>query len=376
MTASHVHGTPGDSTDVDEGWSGEFAIQWSSLTIYRGEHVYESAVRIESNRFFADVERTDIPPSNGEIWAINFSRVENLVPGIHDWSWSVQGLHLMHIPERWGRVHFIDRPTGTVCGYSFNELNIDPPGPLCDGSSPVTVSAALKGQSYGSTGFPKVSVDLTPLGGAGFVPMVPAGNNTWRLTTLIPQRTRAGQHSLSVMAEDANGGCAFTSKVFRIIPPDDLPILTEGLHPSWTVTGNSMRVEFNGEPFPGLLFHPDGSAPDSLVCGIAASDIRGFGQYGFETLSLKVGASRQSIESLELHVDFVTTHTAQHHIERLPLNTCPMIREGEYQVTVPLMNIIGSSEACLKSITLKSPSGAVTDTILLGDVHLIPRKYD
>ena len=57
-------------------------------------------------------------PAPGEDWRMNFSRVEwkidtpkgtyEKLPGKEDnWVWSPQGVVNMHIPERWGFVHFI-----------------------------------------------------------------------------------------------------------------------------------------------------------------------------------------------------------------------------------------------------------------------------
>ena len=103
-TAVHVSGTLNDPGDVDKGWSVEIAFPWEVLAQAAGRPV---------------------PPVPGDIWRINFSRVqwetqshdgvyEKVTdPGTgdplpeHNWVWSPQGLIAMHYPEMWGEVMFV-----------------------------------------------------------------------------------------------------------------------------------------------------------------------------------------------------------------------------------------------------------------------------
>jgi hypothetical protein len=98
-TAVHVDGTLNDPHDRDRGWTVEIAIPWTA---------YASRV---------DVKR----PVDGDVWRMNFSRVEwraevadgryRKVHGLREdnWVWSPQGVINMHVPERWGFVHFSRR---------------------------------------------------------------------------------------------------------------------------------------------------------------------------------------------------------------------------------------------------------------------------
>jgi hypothetical protein len=93
----HVRGTCNDSSDVDEGWTVEFALPWSAL---------------------AEFARKPAPPLNGDIWRANFSRVEwqhRIVGGRYEkvpnqpednWVWSPQGVINMHVPQHWAFVEF------------------------------------------------------------------------------------------------------------------------------------------------------------------------------------------------------------------------------------------------------------------------------
>jgi hypothetical protein len=97
-SAVHVDGTLNDPRDFDRGWSVEFAIPWSAL---------------------AEAAGTPAPPQPGDVWRMNFSRVQwpveteegryVKVPGQREdnWVWSPQGKINMHLPEHWGNVEFV-----------------------------------------------------------------------------------------------------------------------------------------------------------------------------------------------------------------------------------------------------------------------------
>ena len=96
-TAVHVDGTLNDPSDVDRGWSVEFALPWRSLAEYAHKLT---------------------PPLDGDIWRVNFSRVQwrhRILNGSYEktpdtpednWVWSPQGEINLHIPGRWGYVEF------------------------------------------------------------------------------------------------------------------------------------------------------------------------------------------------------------------------------------------------------------------------------
>ncbi len=96
-SAVHIDGTLNDPTDIDRGWSVEFAISWATLK--------EAAHR-------------PAPPRPGDTWRMDFSRVQwltRVVNGAYEklpetregnWVWSPPGVVNMHLPERWGYVTF------------------------------------------------------------------------------------------------------------------------------------------------------------------------------------------------------------------------------------------------------------------------------
>jgi hypothetical protein len=100
-TAVHVEGSLNDPSDVDEGWSVEMALPWRALAPCAGGPV---------------------PPVPGDVWRVNFSRVQwrhRLTGGRYEkvpdtpednWVWSPQGVVNMHRPERWGYVTFSGAP--------------------------------------------------------------------------------------------------------------------------------------------------------------------------------------------------------------------------------------------------------------------------
>lgn len=108
-SAVKVQGTINDSSDIDTGWTVEIAIPWKDMAGYRAE-------------------KNPGPPADGEVWRINFSRVEwqhelkdgryvripphgaKIEDGDHpeaNWVWSPQEVINMHVPEKWGRLKFV-----------------------------------------------------------------------------------------------------------------------------------------------------------------------------------------------------------------------------------------------------------------------------
>ncbi len=100
ISAVSVDGTLNDSGDVDRGWSVEFALPWTTL---------------------AEFAHKPAPPNVGDIWRINFSRVQwqhqldangdyMKVPDTpeNNWVWSPQYVINMHLPEHWGYLEFVE----------------------------------------------------------------------------------------------------------------------------------------------------------------------------------------------------------------------------------------------------------------------------
>lgn len=103
QTAVRVEGTLNQPADRDRGWTVEIAMPWTVLK----EHAKQAA-----------------PPRPGDVWRINFSRVEwqtRVVDGKtvklpktkeDNWVWSPQGVINMHVPEKWGAVTFVSDEGG------------------------------------------------------------------------------------------------------------------------------------------------------------------------------------------------------------------------------------------------------------------------
>ena len=95
--AVSVDGTLNDPSDVDRGWTVEIAIPYAAL---------------------ADHATAPLPPRPGDVWRINFSRVQwqhYVVEGSYvkrpgtredNWVWTPQHVLDMHRPREWGFVEF------------------------------------------------------------------------------------------------------------------------------------------------------------------------------------------------------------------------------------------------------------------------------
>ena len=114
ITKVFVDGTLNNPKDRDKGWSVEIAIPWKALI----------------NNY-----RSNNPPTEGEQWKVNFSRVQwdvDIVDGKYiktdspeyNWVWSPQGLIYMHTPETWGLVQFTNE-VSTNKSVRFNRDNFD-----------------------------------------------------------------------------------------------------------------------------------------------------------------------------------------------------------------------------------------------------------
>ncbi len=103
-TAVNIKGTLNNPTDVDTAWTVELAIPMEALAELKA--------------------KPRSIPEPGEVWRINFSRVEwdhDILDGRYDrkkvkgkylpemnWVWSPQGVVNMHEPEKWGYLHFVN----------------------------------------------------------------------------------------------------------------------------------------------------------------------------------------------------------------------------------------------------------------------------
>ncbi|MCC7261422.1 MAG: carbohydrate-binding family 9-like protein [Candidatus Latescibacteria bacterium] len=102
-TAVHLRGTLNQNDDVDEGWSVEIAFPW---------------------RILRECAHRPAPPSAGDQWRVNFSRVEHHLEKVgasyqsaagkpvDNWVWSPHRILNMHYPELWGYVQFSAKVAG------------------------------------------------------------------------------------------------------------------------------------------------------------------------------------------------------------------------------------------------------------------------
>lgn len=90
-SAVHVDGTINDSTDTDKGWTVEISIPWTSLQI------------------LAEGDGRALPPKDGDIWRMDFSRFNVRKGSSQDsggWAWSSHGVWDSHVPECFTYIKF------------------------------------------------------------------------------------------------------------------------------------------------------------------------------------------------------------------------------------------------------------------------------
>jgi len=95
-SAVQVQGTLNDDSDTDRGWTVELAFPWEGMTSL--------------------VEKRSLPPAEGDVWKMDFSRFETLdpngIPLAHHpgWAFNPHGVYDSHIPECFTRVRFTRKP--------------------------------------------------------------------------------------------------------------------------------------------------------------------------------------------------------------------------------------------------------------------------
>ena len=90
-SAVHVEGSINKDSDRDKGWTAEIAIPWTSLKI------------------FADADRRAVPPMEGDVWRMDFSRFNVKKRSANDsggWAWSSHKVWDSHVPECFTYIEF------------------------------------------------------------------------------------------------------------------------------------------------------------------------------------------------------------------------------------------------------------------------------
>jgi len=100
-TAVHVDGTLNDDRDKDKGWTVELAFPWEGM------------------KWLAKADGRALPPKEGDIWRIDFSRFNQhkAPPPANDsggWFWSRHGVWDSHIPECFPYIHFSTNDVATA----------------------------------------------------------------------------------------------------------------------------------------------------------------------------------------------------------------------------------------------------------------------
>ena len=96
QTAVHIDGTLNDDNDRDRGWRVEVAFRW------------------EGAHWVAKADGRSLPPDDGDVWRIDFSRFNRYKEALpaqdsSAWAWSPHGIWDSHIPECFPYIHFSAR---------------------------------------------------------------------------------------------------------------------------------------------------------------------------------------------------------------------------------------------------------------------------
>ncbi len=93
-SAVDVQGSINNDKDTDKGWTVEISIPWTSLKI------------------LADADRRALPPLNGDVWRMDFSRFNVKKGSVKDsggWAWSSHKVWDSHVPECFTYIEFLQK---------------------------------------------------------------------------------------------------------------------------------------------------------------------------------------------------------------------------------------------------------------------------
>lgn len=93
-SAVHIEGSVNNDQDKDKGWTVEIVIPWTSLKI------------------LAEGDRRALPPLEGDVWRMDFSRFNVKKGSANDsggWAWSSHGVWDSHVPECFTYIEFSDK---------------------------------------------------------------------------------------------------------------------------------------------------------------------------------------------------------------------------------------------------------------------------
>ena len=114
LSSIQTFGSINDPSDRDKGWILEFAVPWSDFIppTKKADGTPWTLAPIREHL------RRAASPQVGEVWRVNFSRVQwdtevaegayKKIEGMpeHNWTWTPQWEINMHVPEHWGFVEF------------------------------------------------------------------------------------------------------------------------------------------------------------------------------------------------------------------------------------------------------------------------------
>lgn len=230
---------------------------------------------------------------------------------------------------------------------------------------------------------PRVTADLSAMGGPAEVPLSPAGGDAYSLRAVVDLDVPPGTYPVLVRFEQEVGGVVFRHE-FRhdvVLSPPDLPILDDGLAGGWQLLGEQgaqivgpteAGPVFNGRESLELHLQPENfwTLWRATVVPPSPVDIQGFAGL---RLVLHVGAAAMpGPAALSVVVDDLSVDLLRPPYEVVPGDPGWQVVEIDFDAFT-VENRYGGQDRIVEEVDAIVLRGSMAGTLYLDDVRLVTR---
>ena len=249
---------------------------------------------------------------------------------------------------------------------------------------PLELQATVRIEPLSADGAsPRVTADLSAMGGPGEVPLSPAGGDAYSLRAVVALDVPPGTYPVIVRFEQEVGGVVFRHE-FRhdvVLSPPDLPILDDGLARGWQLRGEEgaqvvgptdAGPVFNGREALEIRLQPENFWTFWLATLVPPSsvDIQGFA--GLRLVLHTGDASMPGPAALSVVVDDLSVDLLRPPYDVVPGHPEWQVVEIDFD-DFTVENRYGGQDRIVEEVDAIVLRGSMSGTLYLDDVRLVTR---